>query len=119
MIRRFAFVLVAFALVTGGLRSAWAAAYPLIGGTVLEGEPIAFDIRGVVVKTDDGSARRMGWTNFTQEALKELAKQPKAKPFAEPYLEVDEPEPAKKPTAQANPPLPATSHSLSRHGSGR
>jgi len=99
MIRRFAAALVLFALMAGGISIAPAASFPLSDGTTLSGEPISFTKDGVVVKTADGAfAPRMGWTNFTQAALKELAKEPKAKPFVEPYLELDETETVKKPS---------------------
>jgi len=45
----------------------------------------------------------VGWTNFTQEAIKELAKDPKAKAFVEPYLELDETETEKKPSLVIKP----------------
>ena len=104
MIRRFAVVFVLFALMTGGISFAPAASFPLSDGTTLSGEPISFTKDGVVVKLPDGAfAPRMGWTNFTQEALKELAKEPKAKPFVEPYLELDETETVKKPSLVIKP----------------
>jgi hypothetical protein len=104
MIRRFAVVFVWFALMTGGISVAPAASFPLSDGTTLSGEPISFTKDGVVVKTADGAfAPRVGWTNFTQEALKELAKEPKAKVFAEPYLELDESETEKKPSLVIKP----------------
>lgn len=99
MIRRFALILAVVFLSAWGLLSARAASYALLNGTTLEGEPISPTAAGLVVKKVDGSfAPRMGWTNFTQEALKELLKeQPKAKPFIEPYLEEDESDADKKP----------------------
>ena len=104
MIRRFAVVFVLLALMTGGISVALAASFPLNDGTTLSGEAISFTKDGVVVKTQDGTfAPRMGWTNFTQEALKELARQPKAKPFVEPYLELDETESEKKPSLVIKP----------------
>jgi hypothetical protein len=104
MIRRFAVVLVLFALTWGGISIAPAASLPLSDGTTLSGEPISFNAQGVVVKTSDGNfAPRVGWTNFTQEALKELAKEPKAKAFVEPYLELDEAETEKKPSLVIKP----------------
>lgn len=104
MIRRFAVVLVLFVLTTMGVRSAWAGTYPLSDGTKLEGEPISPNALGLVVKQADGTySVRVGWTNFTQEAIKELAKLPKAKSFVEPFLEVDEPEADKKPALEIKP----------------
>lgn len=104
MIRRFAVVLVLFALMACGIFLAPAASYLLNDGTTLSGDAISFNVQGVVVKTADGNfAPRAAWTNFTQEALKELAKEPKAKPFVEPYLELDESETEKKPSLQIKP----------------
>jgi hypothetical protein len=104
MIRRFAVAFVLFALMSGGISIASAASFPLSDGTTISGEPISFNAQGVVVKTPDGNfAPRVGWTNFTQEALKELAKEPKAKPFVEPYLELDETETEKKPSLVIKP----------------
>src|SRR5262245_27633344 len=81
-----------------------AAVFPLNDGTKLEGEPISFNAQGLVVKTADGNfAPRVGWTNFTQEALKELAKQPRIKPLIEPYLDVDESETETKPSLDIKP----------------
>jgi hypothetical protein len=59
----------------------------------------------MVVKKPDGTfAQRVGWTNFTQEALKVLSKeQPKAKSFIEPYLEIDEADAEKKPVLEIKP----------------
>ena len=73
--------------------SAWSAAYPLTDGNALEGEPVSYNAQGLVVKKADGTfATRVAWTNFTQDALKVLFKDPKAKAFVEPYVEVDDPE---------------------------
>jgi hypothetical protein len=44
----------------------------------------------------------VGWTNFTQVALKEFAKDTKAKPFLEPYLEIEE-EAEAKPSLEIKP----------------
>jgi len=104
MIRRFAVVLILLGFVAAGHGAGVAAVFPLNDGSKLEGEPISFNAQGLVVKTADGNfAPRVGWTNFTQEALKELAKQPKAKPFIEPYLDVDESETEAKPSLDIKP----------------
>lgn len=104
MIRSFVVALVWFALMALGVSVAPAASYPLNDGSTLSGEPISYNVQGVVVKTADGNfAPRMGWTNFTQEALKELVKDAKAKPFAEPYLELEETEAEKKPSVMIKP----------------
>jgi len=101
---RFAIVALLVALVLGFERWASGAAYSLTDGRAIEGEPISFNPQGVVLKLADGTfAPRVGWTNFTQEALKELYKLPKAKPFVEPYVEVDEPDADKKPALEIKP----------------
>ncbi|MFM8468768.1 MAG: hypothetical protein ACKODH_02175 [Limisphaerales bacterium] len=72
---------------------AGAADYKLKDGTTLSGEPVmpATD-KGVVIRTSDNKfLPRAGWTNFSQEALKELAKNPKIRPFVETLI--DEPAP--------------------------
>ena len=70
----------------------------------LSGEPISFDRQGVVVRKPDGSfADRVGWTNFTQSALKQLAAYPKAKDFAMIYIEPEEESPEKKEKADIKP----------------
>jgi len=104
MIRRFSVMLVFLMMLAGGLCAASAASFPLSDGTALEGEPISFTAQGLVVKTAAGDfAPRVGWTNFTQAALKELAKIPKAKPFIEPFLEEDEPEAEAKAALEIKP----------------
>ena len=103
MIRRFVAVSVFFVLMTGGIFVTRAASYVLNDGSTLAGEPISVNAQGLIVKMADGSfAPRMGWTNFTQAALKELAMDPKAKPFVEPYLDLEEAE-EKKPSLVIKP----------------
>ena len=98
MIRWFAFALAMIALSVGGLLSARAATYLLNDGTTVEGEPTTPTPDGILLKKPDGSYPRVRWTNFTQQALKDLAKQqPKAKTFIEPLLEDDESDAEKKP----------------------
>ena len=97
MIRSLVFCLVV--LVVGAWlesRSA-AATFKLADGGELTGEPIAFGRDGVAVKKPDGSfSAKVAWTNFTQEALQQLATLPRAKPFVDPLLEPDVPEPSRK-----------------------
>ena len=58
-----------------------AADFKLKDGTTMSGESVAWTDKGVVIKTEDNKyLPRTAWTNFTQEALKELAKHPKARP---------------------------------------
>jgi hypothetical protein len=104
MTRRLTLVALSFAALWAGLCLLGGAAYPLSDGTVLEGDPISYNAQGMVVKKADGTfAQRVAWTNFTQEALKELYKDPKAKAFVEPYVEVEENDAEKKPVLEVKP----------------
>jgi hypothetical protein len=88
VIRRWAILLVAWGASAWLGWSAPLEIYELLNGSKLEGEPISFDGRGLVVRKPDGTiAERVGWTNFTQAALKQLATNPKARPYVEPLIE--------------------------------
>jgi hypothetical protein len=66
-----------------------AEAYKLANGNVLRGEFASADEDGLVVKLDVGGfSKREPWINFSQETLRELAKNPKAAPFVEPFIEL-------------------------------
>jgi hypothetical protein len=99
MIRRFAIAWLWVVLCSGTL---WAqGSYPLLSGEVVTGDPIHFNAQGAVFKRPDGSfTSRAAWTNFTEAALKELGKDPKAKPFVDQYLETIEEEEAETKAAE-------------------
>jgi hypothetical protein len=87
--------------------SAIADSFPLSIGGTLDGEPIAFGADGVAVKKSDGTfSSKVAWTNFTQEALKKLNVYPKAKQFVEPFLDIEEDEPAKRAVEIKSNPVP-------------
>jgi hypothetical protein len=67
--------------------------YTLTDGTVIKGEPIApFSAKDVLFRLESGGyAPRVAWQKLSQESLKELAKNPKARPFVQ--LLIDEPPP--------------------------
>ena len=113
-------VLIVFMILWGSIRSACADTYPLVNGETLEGDPVAFGRDGLAVKKPDGSySEKIGWTNFTQTALKKLAALPKAQPFVEPYLEPDEPEASKKAAPEITlKPVPRLSRPNPRAGFG-
>src|SRR5688500_10923949 len=70
-----------------------AATYQLSSGQSVTGEPLHYDASGVVFKYPDGrTSARMGWTNFTEAALKEFAQDPKARNFVSAYLDTGEEE---------------------------
>ncbi len=98
VIRRLAMVLFVSILGACFAHNALGEKLPLLNGSFLEGEPVSFDTRGVVVRLGNGEyAPREAWTNFTQTALKQLAGNPKAKQYVEPYIEEeDEPETPKR-----------------------
>ena len=69
----------------------------LVGGGTLSGEIVSANPQGLVVKKEDGSySTRTHWTNFTQNALNQLAKNPKTKSFVELYVEPPEEQAKKK-----------------------
>lgn len=72
--------------------TAWAGKYKLKDGTVLSGEPVesTFSNKGLILKQDAGDkpySRRIAWEEFTQEALLELRKIPKAERFVQYFVE--------------------------------
>lgn len=82
-------ILRALAVVLACLASAVLAAdYKLKDGTTLSGEVIGPNDKGVIIRNADNKlSPRTAWTNFTQEGLKELAKNPKVRPFVETLIE--------------------------------
>src|SRR6266480_4843793 len=69
---------------------AWADQFKLANGNVLRGELASADEDGLVVKLDVGGfSKREPWINFSQETLKELARNPKAAPLVEPFIELE------------------------------
>jgi hypothetical protein len=90
----------------GLLATARAETYQLTDGTSLTGDVISFNDDGIVFRTgDDKYTDRILWTKFSQDALKLLAKNPKLRPYAEPFIETPPPPP---------PQLRVQVHSVSR-----
>src|SRR6059036_2699336 len=59
-------------------------------GNILRGELASADEDGLVVKLDVGGfSKREAWINFSQETLKELAKDPKVASLVEPFIELE------------------------------
>ena len=68
----------------------WADEFKLANGNVLRGELASADEDGLVVKLEVGGfSKREPWINFSQETLKELARNPKAAPLVEPFIELE------------------------------
>src|ERR1051325_5150394 len=64
--------------------------FKLANGNVLKGELASADEDGLVVKLDVGGfSKREPWINFSQETLKNLAKDSKVAPLVEPFIELE------------------------------
>jgi hypothetical protein len=62
--------------------------YELLDGQVITAPPVSFTKDGVAFREASGDqGPRLGFTNFTQQALQELSKNPKGKRHVEPFLE--------------------------------
>ena len=71
-----------------GLSLLAAESYELLDGNVITGPPVSFTKDGVAFREPSGDqGPRLGFTNFTQQALQELSKNPKGKRHVEPFLE--------------------------------
>lgn len=89
--QRFPFYL-SLTLVLASMASA--ADYKLKDGKTLSGDPISFTDKGVVIKDADNKVQpRTPWASFSQEGLKEFAKNPKARPFVETLINEPAPTP--------------------------
>ena len=87
----------------GMLVAAAAETYPLTDGSSLTGDVISYNDNGVVFRVElDKYSERVPWTKFSQEALALLSKNPKIKPFADPFVETVQVARAKKASVQAH-----------------
>lgn len=103
----------AVVLVWGWLTGACAAEFRLTSGETLTGEavlPTAND-QGMQIKIGEGQYQKVPWGNFSQEDLKNFAKNSKLEPFVEPFIETNPEEKIKRtevnlkdPTRLAQPP---------------
>ena len=67
----------------------WAASYTATDGRDLSGEPIGFSNKGLVMKLGDGSySPATPWAQLSQETLKALKENPKARRFVEPFIQL-------------------------------
>jgi len=97
-------LLVILALWLGGLAAAAGAdTYLLTDGTAMTGDVISYNDNGIVFRTDvDKYSPRIPWTKFSQDALKQLSKNPKIKPLADPFVETPPVARAKKAAVQVH-----------------
>jgi hypothetical protein len=76
----------------------FAAEYHLTNGDVVQGTAVSFDDDGMIVRLDIGGySSRIGWSKLTQESLIELAKNPEAAKFVEPFIDTPPTPKEKKP----------------------
>jgi len=68
--------------------AAGADTFQMTDGTSLTGDVISYNDNGVVFRLEvDKYSPRVPWTKFSQDALKQLANNPKIRPLAEPFIE--------------------------------
>ena len=62
--------------------------FPLTDGTSVTGDVISYNDNGIVFRLEvDKYSDRVPWTKFSQDALKQLSKNPKIKLLADPFVE--------------------------------
>jgi hypothetical protein len=88
VMRRFVLLILFLATCLVFDRPARAADFKLKDGTVMTGEPVSPDLKGVIIKAEGKLGTRTPWDKFSQESLKELVKDPKCRKFAELLIEV-------------------------------
>jgi hypothetical protein len=71
----------------GWLTAAGADTYGLADGTAITGDIVMFNDGGVTLRTLTDSYTNVVWPKFSQDALKQLGKNPKARVFVEPFIE--------------------------------
>jgi hypothetical protein len=84
----------------GLLVAARADTFSLADGASLTGDIVKSTDTGLMLHQPDDTYTNVLWTKFSQDALKELAKNPKIRPFVEPFIEIPLSERPKKPEVQ-------------------
>ena len=76
----------------------WADTFKLTNGETVNGEvlPTSANDQGVQVKVGDGEYQRVPWANFSQDDLKNFAKNQRMEPFVEPFIEPNPEEKVKR-----------------------
>lgn len=73
----------------------------LANGASVSGDIVKFDDYGAMVLTPDDTTATYAWPKFSQDTLKQLATNPKIRPYVSPFIN---PTPAAKPKILVNPP---------------
>ncbi len=63
-----------------------AGTFPLTDGGSVSGDVVKYDDTGVLIRTPEDAYTNLTWTMFSQDALKQLAQNPKIKPFVSPFV---------------------------------
>ena len=71
----------------GGLATADADTFQLIDGTSVSGDVVMFNDGGITLRTPVDSYTNVVWPRFSQDALQQLSKNPRIKPFASFFIE--------------------------------
>lgn len=78
---------IVFGFWLGGLwLAAGADAFQLTDGASVSGDVVKYDDTGVLIRTPEDAYTNVTWTMFSQGALKQLAQNPKIKPFVNPFI---------------------------------
>ena len=78
---------IAFGFWLGGvLLAAGADTFQLSDGSSVSGDVVKYDDTGVFIRTPDDAYTNVSWTAFSQDALKQLAQNPKMRPYANPFI---------------------------------
>ncbi len=96
MARRFCLIIAVLAFGMTALRAT--DTFHLVGGETLVGELLIASANdaGAQVKIGEGEYKRVPWANFSQEDLKNFAKNQKLQPLVEPFIEITPEEKIKK-----------------------
>ena len=102
--RKFHFIRLAVLILTLCAGIARAETFQLNDGRSVTGTVVTFNESGIILRQGDGNySDRIPWTQFSQEDLKELSKNPKIAPLAEPFIEVPESQRVKKTEVKIKP----------------
>jgi len=71
----------------GWVTAVRADSFGLTDGTAISGDVVMFNDSGVTLRTPTDSYTNVVWPKFSQGALKQLAQNPKARGFVEPFIE--------------------------------
>jgi hypothetical protein len=85
-VRKLCWIILSLGL-CGGLTAARADTFGLTDGTAISGDIVMFNDAGVTLRTITDGYTNVAWPKFSQDTLKQLGKNPKARTFVEPFIE--------------------------------